>query len=79
MIDTTRPKPGHVVALPSLPACDICKEFTPARWDGPTVMGAWAYMCQKHAKMYHVGKGEQTGVGIGQYLIEEAEVVRGAD
>jgi len=34
------------VKVPELPKCDFCDET--ARYDGKTVFGPWAYMCDRH-------------------------------
>ena len=55
-----------------VPKCDFCEE--PAEYNARTRFGPWAYLCEKHFKMYGVG----LGLGRGQTLIErekeEAEV-----
>lgn len=43
--------------------CDICQQ-QPAKYDGKTKMGPWAYMCEKCFKAYGVG----LGLGKGQVL-----------
>ena len=56
------------VAVPELPQCDFCKENgwnTPAHFDGKTVFGPWANMCDSHFRSYGTG----LGLGIGQRLI----------
>ncbi len=50
------------------PDCDLCKQQgsqRPAFYDGKTVYGPWAYMCEEH--MEEVGNG--LGTGRGQRLI----------
>jgi len=44
-------------------SCNFCGDE--AKWDGRTVFGAWAYMCDLHFALYGVG----TGLGRGQRLI----------
>ena len=67
-------KKGHEVEVSRLPDCDICKHEdnkpgVPASYDGKTLFGPWANMCQTHFELHGVG----TGLGRGQRLI-----VRGA-
>jgi len=70
--------PGTVAVVESLPPCDICsrRERRPrsARYDGAVVaMGGqpWAFMCP----LCFLEQGPpQLGTGIGQYLVERAEV-----
>jgi len=45
-----------------LPKCSFCEDR--AKYDGKTIYGSWAYMCEKHFKEYGVG----LGVGRGQRL-----------
>ena len=48
--------------------CDFCKEKgkkLAAVYDGKTIYGPWAYMCEEHFK----AKGAGLGLGIGQRLI----------
>lgn len=50
------------------PDCDFCKKQgkqVGADYDGKTVFGPWAYMCQMHFGMYGVG----LGLGRGQRLL----------
>jgi hypothetical protein len=54
------------------PPCDFCKEElvnTPARYDGKTIHGPWAYMCGAHFIILGTG----VGLGIGQRLILKGE------
>jgi hypothetical protein len=44
--------------------CDLCG--APAKYDGKTVMGPWAYMCEKCFKENGIG----LGVGKGQILAD---------
>lgn len=51
-----------------IPDCDVCKTegaTMPAKYDGKTVHGPWAYMCEHH--FLHLGIG--LGTGMGQRLI----------
>lgn len=48
-----------------IPTCDVCKTF-PAVYDGKTVHGPWAYMCQ--ACWDEIGIG-RLGTGFGQRLV----------
>lgn len=59
---------GHEVEVVELPTCSFCDET--AAYDGKTVHGPWAFMCQAHWKSDGVGK---TGVGFGQALKLRAE------
>ena len=59
---------GTEVVVPELPACDLCKQEgreRDAEYDGKTVMGPWAYMCEAHFQRYGMG----LGTGRGQKLI----------
>jgi hypothetical protein len=69
---------GSVVTnnLPELPPCDLCTaaqqahpdvavEIRHAHYDGKTIYGPWAYMCERHFKELGVG----LGTGRGQLLI----------
>jgi len=56
------------------PDCDIHKhrhggKSVPAEYDGKTVMGPWAYMCQPCFEHYGVG----LGMGRGQRLMVRDE------
>lgn len=61
--------PGTWVRVDELPSCDLCsmlgKYLNPARFDGATVHGPWAYMCEDHFKADGLG----LGTGRGQRLI----------
>jgi hypothetical protein len=53
-----------------LPDCDFCKQEgrdppEKAEYDGRTIYGPCAYMCQEHFDKYGVGLGE----GVGQKLV----------
>ncbi|MEO0126303.1 MAG: hypothetical protein ABIL44_00965 [candidate division WOR-3 bacterium] len=52
------------VKVDSLPVCDFCKK-RPAKYDGRTNLGPWAYMCKTCFKVYGVG----IGLGKGQKLV----------
>lgn len=60
---------GTWTRVPELPSCDLCSMLgvylVPARYDGATVHGPWAYMCQTHFETDGVG----LGTGAGQRLI----------
>lgn len=59
---------GTTVSVPELPDCDFCKEqgvTSKAHYDGKTVFGPWANMCNEHYVTYGLG----LGTGIGQRLI----------
>ncbi len=63
------------VTVASLPACDFCNQSgdrgehlvgqVDATYDGKTVHGPWANMCQSHFDLYGVG----LGTGKGQRLV----------
>jgi hypothetical protein len=57
------------VTVSRLPDCQICKSRSdvpvPAAYDGKTVFGPWAYMCEADFAKYGVG----LGTGEGQRLI----------
>lgn len=57
------------VTVRELPACDLCKQEgrddVPAHYDGATIYGPWAYMCEAHHGLYGVG----LGTGRGQKLV----------
>lgn len=53
------------VRVPALPKCDFCEKR--AKYDGKTLRGPWAFMCQVHFEKHGVG----FGLGRGQELIEE--------
>ena len=61
------------VTVPVRPECDIHRHElmvgAPAFYDGKTVMGPWAYMCETCFATYGVG----LGMGRGQRLIAEDE------
>ena len=66
---------GHEVEVTELPNCDICKvmygQTHPATYDGKTILGPWAHMCDKMWKTYGPGR---TGVGMGQkYILKEVK------
>lgn len=57
--------------LDEYPLCDFCLlEYNLKRtayYDGRTIFGAWAYMCENHFLEYGVG----LGLGKGQKIIIE--------
>lgn len=60
---------GDEVKVTSIPPCDFCKmisEEKPARYDGRTGSGHWAYMCEAHWKIHGIGT---LGTGHGQRLV----------
>jgi hypothetical protein len=61
------------VKVASIPDCDVCKaegrKPKPAAYDGKTVYGPWAYMCEDDWQKVGVGK---LGTGFGQRLILES-------
>ncbi len=50
--------PKSQVEMARIPVCDICLHVEksanplPAIVDGPTVNGAWGYMCEQHYQTY---------------------------
>lgn len=55
------------VTVTELPPCDFCKQeghMTEAKYDGRTNLGPWAYMCERHFRIYGIG----LGLGRGQRL-----------
>jgi len=57
------------VYVKELPVCDICKIegcSEPAEYDGKTIYGPWANMCEEHFRLHGVG----LGTGRGQRLIK---------
>ena len=61
-------KEHMTIKVKQLQQCDFCK--TPAKYDGKTTMGPWAFMCQEHWNQHGPG---HTGLGLGQELILEGE------
>lgn len=58
------------VTVEKLPNCDFRHESeTLAAYDGRTIGGSWAYMCQQHFERYGIG----LGLGKGQKLILASE------
>jgi hypothetical protein len=56
------------VEVDELPKCNFCDK--PALYDGKTLNGPWAYMCEEHYAYWGVG----LGTGRGQKLkLEEEE------
>lgn len=52
------------------PPCDMCLVYE-AVYDGKTVAGPWAYMCEPCWLAFGVGR---LGIGFGQKLIPHGEV-----
>jgi hypothetical protein len=73
MIMHLTPTPGHVVAVTTLPTCDICGD-EPASWDLRTRFGPWANACESCAPGVAAEPGV-TGVGIGQRLVLASEAL----
>jgi hypothetical protein len=58
---------GTLVYVSQLPDCDFCKESgekVSAQFDGKTVFGPWANMCDIHFGQFAIG----LGIGRGQKL-----------
>ena len=63
-------KPHTEVIVLNFPECDFCSQngiSTDAEYDGKTVYGPWANMCEYHFQLYGVG----LGLGRGQKLVRE--------
>lgn len=59
---------NNTTKLYQIQKCDFC--LSTARYDGKTVTGPWAFMCERHFQMFGYGK---TGLGIAQKIIYELE------
>ena len=57
------------VLMSVLPKCVFCEQK--AAYDGKTLIGPWAYMCERHWLAHGAGK---LGLGLGQKLILKTEV-----
>ncbi len=59
------------VKMSHAPDCDICEGLglkrADASYDGKTIYGSWAWMCEGCFKVYGTG----LGLGIGQKIIIE--------
>ncbi len=64
-----KPEAGHIVVVDKLPPCNFCEDE--AIYDGKTIMGPWAYMCQP---CWDRNSLRVTGVGFGQRLITKDQV-----
>lgn len=60
---------GTWTRVPELPSCDLCSMLghymNPARYDGATIHGPWAFMCEDHFRADGIG----LGTGRGQRLV----------
>lgn len=56
-------KRPNEVSVRELPTCSFCP--LAAKFDGATVFGPWAYMCEEHFAAHGIG----LGVGVGQRLV----------
>lgn len=63
MFDETETSKGHSVVVSQAHKCDLCSES--AAYDGKTIHGPWAWMCEAHFQTLGIG----TGVGRGQRLV----------
>jgi hypothetical protein len=62
----TWPEPHTEVTVPAIPDCDFKHDpAVPAGYDGKTVMGPWANMCEDHFQRFGTG----LGLGHGQKLV----------
>lgn len=59
--------PKNELKVAKFPQCDMCSGI--ARYDGRTVMGPWAYMCEKCFNIYGFG----LGLGKGQKFVLKEE------
>jgi len=50
---------GKEVLVKELPKCDFCD--MKAHYDGKTIMGPWANMCELHFRKFGVGLGVGRG------------------
>jgi hypothetical protein len=60
--------PNTEVVLDELPMCNFVHgtaEPEPAHYDGATIHGPWAFMCEEHFRLYGIG----LGLGKGQRLV----------
>ena len=62
-------KIAEVYAIPNCYFCEEEGEIEKASYDGETIHGSWAYMCEKHFKEY----GTELGIGKGQKLVKVNE------
>lgn len=64
---------AHTAEVDKTPFCELCEQlnlFEVAQYDGRTLDGSWAFMCEMHWEAY--GPGE-TGLGRGQRLIVKGD------
>ncbi len=56
----------HIVNTSEIRYCDYCSNLSMiAEYDGKTINGCWAYMCEFHFYVYGIG----LGLGKGQKLM----------
>ncbi len=53
-----------IVTMAKIPDCSFCDPTKPAKYDGKTTMGPWAYLCEFHYNVFGIG----LGMGRGQKL-----------
>lgn len=58
---------AHTVYLTEIPKCNFCDK--PAAYDAKTIMGPWAYLCERHFQTHARGS---LGLGRGQKLEKRA-------
>jgi hypothetical protein len=54
----------NIVEVAELPVCSFVhgtREPEPALYDGATIHGPWAYMCEEHFRLYGLGLGQGRG------------------
>lgn len=56
---------GETTRVEEMPPCDLCRDGTLAVYDGKTITGPWAFLCQKHFDQVGIG----LGLGRGQRLV----------
>jgi len=58
----------NTIEIDRMPLCDLCAQEgirSLAKYDGKTIYGSWAYMCERHFKEQKAN----LGLGKGQELI----------
>jgi hypothetical protein len=65
------------VLLDTRPNCDLCLRKKPAFFDGKTIMGPWAYMCEGHFATHGCGLGEGKGQRVIVPVIVHSDPAQG--